>query len=43
MEHIPLPPQAEVAPARRRGLLSGWPGLVLRLVATVLLMAYVLR
>jgi len=36
------PPPAAAVPARR-GLLSGWPGIVLRLVATVLLMAYVLR
>jgi len=41
METTPPPPAAAV-PARR-GLLSGWPGIVLRLAATVLLMAYVLR
>ena len=43
MEQTSLPPLADAAPAPRRGLLSGWRGLVLRLAATVLLMAYVLR
>ena len=43
MDQTPHPPLIDAPPARRRGLLSGWPGLVLRLVATVLLMAYVLR
>ncbi len=48
---VPLPmpgmettgPEPQTTAPARRGLLSGWPGIVLRLVATVLLMAYALR
>ena len=36
-------PEPQTTAPARRGLLSGWPGIVLRLVATVLLMAYALR